>query len=463
MKQLAFTAKPESRPPLAERMRPRTLETFVGQGHLLGPGAPLRVALEKGTLGSTILYGPPGTGKTTLARLMARKTRAEFVPFSAVLGGVKALREIVSAARERLRRSGRATLLFVDEIHRFNKAQQDAFLPHVESGLLILIGATTENPSFELNAALLSRATVYTLRRLDERDLLVVLRRAMNDEENGIEPLPFEPEALSALARHADGDARRALNALEHLAAVWAGIPEPPATLSLSWMKHALGDRRLRYDRASEEHYNIASAFIKSMRASDPDASVYWLVRMIEGGEDPRFIARRLVIFASEDVGNADPRVLSVALGAAQAVDLVGLPECRYALVQAALYCALAPKSNLAASAWQAALKDVRERGSLPVPMHIRNAPTKWMKAEGYGAGYLYPHDFEDHYCGQACLPESLRGRRYVDGPTQGLEARLIERLNQLRERRSDPSHARSARTPRGEDRPLAKDEAKEP
>jgi putative ATPase len=419
--------------PLAERMRPRTLEDFVGQEHVLGPGTALRRAIEADQVPSLLLWGPPGTGKTTLARIIAARTGSTFVPFSAVLGGVKEIREIVAAARDRRRMHRQRTILFVDEIHRFTRAQQDAFLPHVEDGTVTLVGATTENPSFEVNAALLSRCRVVTLRGLTEEETGTVLDRALASPHGLKGEVALAPEAREAIARYAYGDGRRALNALEAAAAAvrLAGR----ATIDRPDAEEALQQKTLLYDKAGEEHYNVVSAFIKALRGSDPDAAVYYMVRMLEAGEEPRFVLRRMVIFASEDVGNADPQALQTAVAALQAVELVGLPEGVLPMSQAAVYLALAPKCNTALTAYANARRLVNERGPLAVPLKLRNAPTAMMKGMGYGGGYRYPHDFDGSYVAEEYLPDALRGERIVKLSESGLEKALGERWRAIKEK----------------------------
>jgi len=423
--------KDEAAKPLAERMRPRRLEDFVGQEHVLGPGSALRRAIEADQVPSLILWGPPGTGKTTLARIVAERTGAVFVPFSAVLGGVKEIREIVEAARARRKLHRQRTILFVDEIHRFSRNQQDAFLPHVEAGTLTLIGATTENPSFEINAALLSRCRVVTLRPLTDEEVGTLLDRAVASPQGLGGRVRLAEDAREALARSAFGDARRALVALEASAA--AAQLAGRAEIAFADAEEALQHKALNYDKAGEEHFNVVSAFIKSLRGSDPDAAVYYMVRMLEGGEEPRFILRRMVIFASEDVGNADPQALQVAVSALHAVELVGLPEGVLPMSQAAIYLSLAPKSNTAITAYAAARKLVQEFGPLPVPLKLRNAPTRLMESLGYGGGYRYPHNFEGHYVAEEYLPDAVRGSAIVKLSDSGRERELAERLARLR------------------------------
>jgi len=405
----------ERNAPLADRMRPALLEEFVGQAHLVGSGRLLRDLIEGGKLHSVILWGPPGSGKTTLASLIARSTQANFAHFSAVLSGVKELRELIEEAREQLRLHGRRTILFVDEIHRFNKAQQDAFLPHVEDGSVVLIGATTENPAFEVISPLLSRASVLVLESLSDADLKAIVERALRDEERGLGKygLSIDAAALTFIAEHSHGDARMALNVVEVAAEV--ALRHGAQAIELAAVEEAAQHRALLYDKAGEEHYNVISAFIKSMRDSDPDGAVYWLMRMLEAGEDPLFIARRMVIFAAEDVGLADPRALQVAVAAKDAFHFVGLPEGRIPLSEAVVYLAAAPKSNSSYKAMLAATADVKEYGPLPVPLHLRNAPTPLMKGLGYGKGYKYAHDFADHVVEQQHLPDKLKGRRYFE------------------------------------------------
>jgi putative ATPase len=412
--------------PLAERMRPTSLAEFVGQEHLTGEGRFLRRAIEHDAVPSLILWGPPGTGKTTLAQVIAKSTGAAFDSVSAVLSGVKDIRETVARAQERWKMNRKRTFLFIDEIHRFNKAQQDALLPHVEKGTVTLIGATTENPSFEVNAALLSRSRVVTLRGLEEEELLAVLRRAVADPRGLGGKVEVEDAALEFLAQAAGGDARKALTALE-AAAAHGGTRVDKAIA-----EEALQQKALLYDSGGEEHYNVVSAFIKSMRGSDVDAALYWMTRMLEAGEDPVFIFRRMVIFASEDIGNADPRALGVAVDALQAFQLVGLPEGTLPLTQAVTYLALAPKSNAVLTAYAAARAAVTQEGALPVPLHLRNAPTKLMKSLGYGGGYKYPHNFEGNYVPEDYLPEALKARRFYQPTTNGLERELSERYEEI-------------------------------
>jgi putative ATPase len=420
--------------PLAERVRPASLDEVVGQDHLVGPDGPLARAIASDRLQSLILWGPPGTGKTTLARLIARYTQAEFVPFSAVLGGVADIRRIVAQAKDRRRLSGGRTVLFVDEIHRFNKAQQDAFLPHVEDGTVTLVGATTDNPSFSLNAPLLSRCVVFRLEALAEVELAALIHRALDHPAGFDPPMGADEEAVAMLARTARGDGRRALGLLE--AAVEVARRSGAERVTTEVVDGAGTHGTLLYDRAGEEHYNVVSAFIKSMRGSDPDAAVYWMMRMIDAGDDPLFVLRRMMIFASEDVGNADPRALSVAVDADRAFRRLGMPEGLYPMAQAATYLASAPKSNAATLAWHRARQDVERHGALPVPLELRNAPTRLMKEEGYGAGYRYPHDEPGGVArGATYLPERLVGTRYYVPTQHGLEQSIAARLDRIRQR----------------------------
>ncbi len=399
------------RGPLAERMRPKSLADYVGQDHIAGKSSMLIRMLQRGHLPSMILWGPPGSGKTTLAQCLAADFKAIFESVSAVLAGVKELREVIERAGQRRAQRAERTLLFVDEIHRFNKAQQDALLPYVESGLLTLIGATTENPSFEVNSALLSRCRVLVLKPLTGEQLITILKHALTDRDRGLGALRLNADkaTLAAMAAAAHGDARRALTTLE----ISADLVDDGGTITPAEVEQAIQDRTIRYDKAGEEHYNVVSAFIKSMRGSDANASIYWMTRMLEAGEPPRFILRRMVIFASEDIGNADPRALEVAINAHRAYEFVGLPEAALAMSQAAAYLAHAPKSNASIMAYVAARKDVKQLGALPVPMKLRNATTGLMAHLGYGENYKYPHNFENHYVEETYLPDELIGREY--------------------------------------------------
>lgn len=418
--------------PLAERMRPSTLDEFVGQSHLLGAGKLLRRAIEQDRLTSLILWGPPGTGKTSLAKLIARQTHAHFVALSAVLAGVKDIRAVIDEARRQRQRYGKRTLLFIDEIHRFNKAQQDALLPHVERGDIVFIGATTENPSFEVIAPLLSRARVFTLHPLAPEDIGTIIDRALQDAVRGLghEAVTLLPEARAHLIAIANGDARAALNVLELAYLTTEPSPDGRRTIDLNKVEEAAQRRTLLYDRAGEEHYNLISALHKSMRGSDPQAALYWLGRMLEAGEDPLYIARRLIRFASEDVGNADPQALLVAVSAMQAVHFIGMPEGNLALAQAAVYLATAPKSNALYAAYTKVQEDIQRTQALPVPLHLRNAPTPLMQALGYGRGYQYPHDFPERYVADVYLPDNLRDRIYYEPVDDGYERVIRRRLS---------------------------------
>jgi len=417
-------------------MRPRTLDEFYGQEKVLGPGKPLRRWIETDRVPSLGLWGPPGCGKTTLAQIIAQKTQSNFEALSAVLSGVKDIKEVVEKAKQARRLSRRKTILFVDEIHRFNKSQQDALLPHVEDGTVTLVGATTENPSFELNTALLSRARVVRLEGLTPESLATILTHALNDPERGLGGfLKLTSEAVGWLAETSEGDARRALTALETVA-LYAGGVSPDHALTIEEVQAALESSLARqpipYDKGGEEHYNVISAFIKSLRDSDPHAGLYYLARMLEGGEDPLFIARRLVILASEDVGNADPRALQIALAVKDAVEFVGMPEARINLAQGVTYLALAPKSNASYEGINEAIAEVHKSGALPVPMHLRNAATRLMKSEGYGAGYRYAHADTQARAMQTHLPETLIGRRFYEPKDRGFEKQLKEKLDFL-------------------------------
>jgi len=412
--------------PLAERMRPRTLDEFVGQEHLLGQGKLLRQLIETDQITSLIFWGPPGSGKTTLARIIANASKAHFIFFSAILSGVKEIREIVKEAEEVRRYHGKKTILFVDEIHRFNKSQQDTFLPYVEKGVFTIIGATTENPSFEVIAPLLSRCKVLVLNPLTDEEVKRIMRHALTEPERGLGGLglSMSDDAIDFMAGDADGDARVALNTLETAARLVKN-----GSIDLETAREAVQKKPLLYDKGGEEHYNVISAFIKSMRGSDPDAALYWLARMLEAGEDPIFILRRMVILASEDIGNADPRALQVAVAALQGFQLVGLPEGRIIMAQAVTYLATAPKSNASYMGIEAAQGEVRNSGALPVPLHIRNAPTRLMKDLGYHKGYRYAHDFSEGYVAQEYLPDQLQGSKFYDPAGHGYEKAIKERM----------------------------------
>jgi len=426
--------------PLAERMRPQSISEFIGQRHLLGEDCLLRRSIQEDKLFSMIFWGPPGSGKTTLARILARETKSHFVSFSAVLSGVKEIRAVIDEAREILERKNMKTILFVDEIHRFNKAQQDAFLPHVESGLITLIGATTENPSFEVIAPLLSRTRVLILKPFSEDDLLTIIGNALKDNQKGFGNilLQIDPDALLYIVRLADGDARSALNNLEAIVAMVQNLPEDKRIISLQFAEEALQKKALLYDKDGEEHYNLISALHKSLRGSDPDAALYWLGRMLAAGEDPLYIARRMIRFASEDIGNADPQALVVAMAAQQAFHFIGLPEGELALAQAAVYLATAPKSNSLYVGYGKVKDTIKTTGYLPVPLHIRNAPTKLMKDLEYGKDYKYAHDYPEAYVEQEYLPDEIKGQLFYHPKDTGFEKTIKERLNYWRNKKKN-------------------------
>jgi putative ATPase len=425
--------------PLADRMRPQSLDEFAGQDHILGPGKPLRLQIERDDPGSIIFWGPPGSGKTTLAKIIAHVTKAEFIEFSAVLSGIKEIKQVMADA-EKARQYGTRTILFVDEIHRFNRAQQDAFLPHVERGNIRLIGATTENPSFEINGALLSRCRVYILKPLTEDQIVMLLDRALADEERGLGKMKLRAseEVLRRIAAYSSGDARAAYNVLE----VAASTAINGGEITEQIVQDTLQKRILLYDKAGEEHYNLISALHKSVRNSDVDASLYWLARMLEAGEDPLYIARRVVRMASEDIGLAAPEALNLCLSAKDAIDFLGMPEANLALAQAVAYLALAPKSNALYTAYGAVLEDVENTSAEPVPLHIRNAVTALMKQAGYGKGYQYAHDLDSKVADMDCLPDNLRGRRYYHPTSEGREKALAQKLEEIRRLREEARKA---------------------
>ncbi|MBS6736437.1 MAG: replication-associated recombination protein A [Clostridiales bacterium] len=432
MEQMSLFDNREQTTPLASRVRPVSLEEFVGQEHLLGPGKMLRQLIERDQISSMIFWGPPGVGKTTLASIIAGRTKADFINFSAVTSGIKEIREVMNQA-ENSRRMGIRTVLFVDEIHRFNKAQQDAFLPYVEKGSIILIGATTENPSFEINGALLSRCKVFVLKALEEKDLVKLLKQALKHPSGfGKQQVRITEDQLTAIAAFANGDARTALNTLE-MAVLNGEISPEGITVTDEGLAQCISRKSLLYDKTGEEHYNLISALHKSMRNSDPDAAIYWMCRMLEGGENPLYIARRLIRFASEDVGMADSNALQVAVAAYQACHFLGMPECDVHLTHAVTYLAMAPKSNALYTACEECKRDVRNHRAEPVPLWLRNAPTKLMKELDYGRGYQYAHDTSEKLTNMECLPESLRGREYYHPTGEGEEAAVSEKLEQVK------------------------------